>query len=290
MRTIHSIAGATLLVTLAAVAAPAPASAQSVGSMVGNDFKDAIGDIWSVWTSPFHADARDWADAAGALAVTAAVMPLDDNVDHWIVTHPDAWALRAVKPFTQEGSLPFTGHQFLPVAGAMYVAGLAFHSQDLRDAVMGCLASYGANNPVREVIFRLVSRERPDTAQGNQYTFAVPGSSDWKKQSFFGGHAANIMACASYWGHRFSLGYAAPVIYLVAIGVGTGRMEDRAHWTSDTVLGFIFGYAVGKAIGDRDAERQLDRRHGRLGLLAPPAGSYMSIQGDELVAGWHHPF
>lgn len=286
MRTTRSLAlGAMILALLARVA-----GAQSVAQMIGNDFKGAVGDIWFVWTSPFHASAADYGDAAATLAISAAFLPVDDNVDHWIVTHHDNWALRAVRPFSQEGSLPLTGHQFLPVAGAMYVAGLAFHSQDLRDAVIGCLTSYGANNPVRQVVWHLVARERPDTAQGDQYRFSVPGSNDWEKQSFFGGHAANIMACASYWSHRFSLGYARPVVYLVAIGIGLGRMEDRGHWTSDTVLGFIFGYAVGRAIGNRAADRQDERRHGRLGMLEPPPGAYMRLEGRELVAGWRHRF
>ena len=64
------------------------------------------------------------------------------------------------------------------------------------------------------------------------------------------------MSCATYWNKRFHLGPIEPALYGVAAAVGVGRMADRGHWLSDTVLGGILGYAVGSEVARRSLARQ----------------------------------
>ena len=129
----------------------------------------------------------------------------------------------------------------------------------------GCAAAYGAESVSRTALYRLVARTRPRNANGDQYDFDVPGSDDWNRHSFFGGHAANIMACATFWNHRFSLGAAEPLLYALAGAVGAARIADRRHWTSDTVLGEIYGYAIGRAVARRARQRAAWRSEGGRG-------------------------
>ena len=44
--------------------APAPAEAQRTFKAIGEDLWTDVGDIWYVWTSPFHANASDWKDSS----------------------------------------------------------------------------------------------------------------------------------------------------------------------------------------------------------------------------------
>jgi hypothetical protein len=78
-------------------------------------------------------------------------------------------------------------------------------------------------------------------------------------RSFPAGHFANALACATYWNKRFRLGAAGPIVYALAGAVGIGRLADKAHWTSDTVIGGILGYAVGSEVGRRSLDRNKQR-------------------------------
>lgn len=262
------VACAALLATLSRTAA-----AQSVGRMLGDDLRDAAGDIVSVWGSPLRAGPRDWLGAAAVVAGAAAISPWDDDVDRWIVRHHDASYWSALHAF-REGGIAFTGRAVAPVVGAVYVAGLATRNRGLRDGVIGCIVAAESEGLVRTQLgYRLIGRTRPDSSlhhvveapparAGDQYRFRVPVSyADWGDHAFPAGHMANVAACASFLGMRFDLHGFAAVPYAIAAAVGAGRMVDRRHWLSDTVLGAIYGYAAGRAV----AARQLHRAEARSG-------------------------
>jgi hypothetical protein len=72
--------------------------------------------------------------------------------------------------------------------------------------------------------------------------------------------------------------------------VGVGRLVDRRHWTSDTVLGALFGYAVGKEIALRSLERrQRDgARHSDDDNEA--GGMWVGSSGSGVVIGYQTRF
>jgi membrane-associated phospholipid phosphatase len=249
-----------------AVCSSSPAHGQSVVQSLGNHLRYAAGDIWGVWTSPLRGSQKDWLIALGVVAGSAALSPLDDNVDRWLVRNED---LALWDPLTEvrEGGIAFSGKTITPVAlGALAIA-LATNNQRVQEGLFGCLAAYASTSIARNFVFYpLVARTRPDSSrgepdsppakQGDQYEFDFPGSSEWGRHSFPAGHVANIAACASFLGNRFSMGIVEPVVYVVAGGVGVGRMVDRRHWLSDTVLGILFGYAAGKEVALRSSRRE----------------------------------
>lgn len=238
-------------------------AAQSVGNMVVTDVKNGVGDMVGTWLSPFHDSAKDWLLAGGAVALSAAVSPADAGVDNFFLHHRGSFGF--LSPF-REGGVAFSGSTITPAAGALYVVALATKSRTLRDAIWGCVASYGTESLVRtQVIYRVVSRVRPDSLRtnggsglesksGDQYKFSF-GNHGWGQQATPAGHVGNVMACASFLGHRFHMGWGAPVAYAVVGAVGVGRMVDRRHWLSDTVLGSFFGYAIGNTIAARSKAR-----------------------------------
>lgn len=264
------LAAATAVLLLST--AVSHASAQSVGRMLESDFKGLGGDLWAVWTSPFDGSGQDWLLAAGLIAGSHAIMPLDDNIDRWAVRDSANAVFNALKPFRKDGLL-FQGNKVVPFAGAALIFGYVTKNQGLRDGLYGCAGSWFANNIARhQVFYRFVRRERPDpykdkeinsdpAEEGDQYKFGLSwGDTSWAHNSWPGGHVANFAACASFLNHRFNTGYAEPVLWALVAGVGVGRIADRAHWTSDQVLGVILGYAIGREVAHRQKKREERRR------------------------------
>jgi membrane-associated phospholipid phosphatase len=78
------------------------------------------------------------------------------------------------------------------------------------------------------------------------YVFKPFAFGDWAMRSFPGGHGANAMACATSLNYRFDLGVVEPVLSVLSVAIGFGRVLDGAHWTSDTAFALVFGWAVGR--------------------------------------------
>jgi membrane-associated phospholipid phosphatase len=292
MRRFHSIPVVlTLLLTLAG-----QTRAQSMGGMVWDNLRNSAGDMWAVWTSPFRATTRDWLIAGAVLGAGAAVSPLDDDVDRWAYRNRDAAIFDALDP-VREGGVVFSGRAITPIALGALAVGVVTKNQRLQEGLFGCLSSYGASSVVRNyVVYPLVARTRPDTRQpnvvaptaepGDQYDFSFPGSHDWGRHSFPGGHIANVFACSEFLTRRFSMGLAEPVVWAVAAGVGIGRTVDRRHWFSDQLIGAVYGYAVGKEVALRSG-RRADARN-----AAVDAGkrSASSLFLEPTSTGWNVGF
>jgi hypothetical protein len=284
--------GALLLASI-----PALLPAQSVGEMVKNDVKNFGGDVWSVWTSPFRASPKDWMTTGLVVAASAGVSTFDDDVDRWMVRNEGNAAWSALKEF-REGGHAFSGKYITPVAAATLVYGLATKNTKIQEGLFGCLASYTAGSVVRNYVFYYaIGRERPDSSrddavtspaadEGDQYHFTFPGKKDWGMHSLPAGHAANIMACATYLNTRFDMGLVEPVLYAVTAGIGTGRLVDRRHWTSDTVLGLVFGYAIGREV----AKRSLSRAEKGGAVSGGLSGAYLAPARGGISLGWSRTF
>lgn len=281
--------------------------AQRTFRTIGSDFTSGFGDIWYIWSAPFHADSRDWLGAALSAGAVVATAPFDDDIDQWIVDHPNSAILQGLEPVRERKSgikLYDLGSAKLihPIVGVMYAAGFAADSRKIRDAAIGCMAAQQANGLVRQVIYKTVTRPRPFLDNADPYDIKIERG-EWPERSFFGGHAANIVACTSFFNERFDLGVAEPLLYTFAVAASVGRMADRRHWASDTVLGIIFGHAIGHNIGRRSRERaeargsRSARREGKdaqadfVATNEPPQGFFLSpsAQGGVQV-GWRRAF
>jgi membrane-associated phospholipid phosphatase len=223
------------------------------------DFAHFTGDIWSVWSSPARMSGHDVAPTLIAVSAVALSTQVDSVVRVWMLAHERSGLLRALAPLRDSSStIPIgrlgMGIYLLPLSGAVYVAGRLSHSNDLRDAGLGCAAGHLSVLGIREVAYHAIGRGRPRIT-ADPFLISIPESGGWLWHSFFSGHIANSMACASFLGHRFKFGAAEALPYAYSAALGLGRMADGEHWTSDTVIGGIIGYAIGSAI----ARRQLAR-------------------------------
>lgn len=246
---------------LCVIGLPASAHAQLRADSVRQDFRRLVGDVWSVWTSPAHGTSDDWGAFAAVSALTGAAARVDEPLAQWITDHPNSWPVWTLKhTLSEEAKYPAyelgSGQYLLPISGVLYVAGSIGHSQALRDAGLGCATAHLTSAGAREIVYLLIARDRPRTSPDDAFVIRSPGSHDWNKHSFFSGHIANSLGCASFLSHRFDLHAATPVVYAVPIVIGAGRIMDGRHWLSDTVVGAMFGYATGTAIAARMRERE----------------------------------
>lgn len=284
-----------LSIVCAAIAAP-PAHAQRTFKTIGKDFEHGVRDILHVWASPLHADGGEWATFAASAALVGASLLIDDDVDRAMNRHPSSVFMRGLEPFREAHDLELfnlgSGKRLQPISGVLYLLGFAFDSRNLRDAGMGCASTQQASILVHHGSYAIISRERPLTANGDQYKIEL-GKGPWSQHSFYGGHAGNIMGCVTYWNERFDLGAAEPVLYLLAVGVGLGRVADGRHWLSDTITGMLVGHAFGRVIARR-ARARAEAISGEA-ALAPDAGELLLHTGRSsgartVVIGWRRQF
>jgi membrane-associated phospholipid phosphatase len=286
--------GVTVGVAAALFAHTGSAFSQSLPGRVFNDFKYAATDILHLYTFPFRLDGRSAVTLGLVIATSGATLLVDDDLDGWIVAHPDAGLIAALQPFRVNDSFNLedmgSGRTLIGAAAALYLTGLVFGSEGLRDAGIGCATAEKSQTLLRGGVYKLISRSRPMAAEGDAFRFDVPGG-DWYSRSFWGGHAANIMSCASFIHHRFRLGLAEPLFMGLATGVGLGRVADRAHWLSDTVVGMAAGYFMGRTVARRQLERQAEREGRTENSEHREAGSFFAMHdGARFLVGWRRSF
>lgn len=284
-----------LAVACATACLASSADAQRTLKSVGRDFENGIRDILHVWASPLHADRDEWVTFAASAAFVGATLVIDDDVQRAMARHPRSTFMRGLEVFREGHNTGLidlgSGKRLQPLSGVLYLLGFAFDSRALRDAGMGCASTQQANILVHHGSYAIISRERPLTANGDQYDIEL-GAGPWREHSFYGGHAGNIMGCVTYWNERFDLGPAEPVLYLVAIGVGLGRIADQRHWLSDTFTGMLVGHAFGRVIG----RRARARANGGPAQASGPFGGDLLLStggssgGQTVVIGWHRAF
>jgi membrane-associated phospholipid phosphatase len=278
-----------------ALVTPTDLVAQGSWREVGHDLRVAYGDVVAVWASPVHFDTKDWLHLGGVFAVSAAVMPFDDDIDAWTTSHPRSLPMHVVRPFREEAGFPLAhlskAIELLPLSAMLYIGGVASRSGDLQDAGLGCAAAQHANSMVRHLTGLVIARQRPRLANGDQQMWGIPGG-EWERRSFPAGHAANAMSCVAFMNERFAMGIAEPMLLLIAIGAGGARIADRRHWMSDTVLGTLFGYAVGRTVALRSLEREAKReaRPSRAPVGVAIGDWRVGTTGSLVQVGWGRTF
>ena len=226
----------------------------------------------------------------------AALLPVDDQIDSWIVRHPNSAAVRAVTPFDKDhpnlGDLS-TSQRLIPISAVLLTSGMISDNRKLREAGWGCFRrrrqaarfakactpSYLASD--RQSRTAISTRSRRQAATGiitrsSPVTRRTPG------------------ACSTFWNSRFHMGLLEPVLYAGAAGITFSRMKDRRHWASDTWVGIASGYAMGRSVAARYARREAKRRaeEGRASRSASLLdGLQLSpMPGGGLALGWSGKF
>jgi hypothetical protein len=238
---------------------PMTAGAQRFFRDAVTDIRNGVGDTYYILASPTRADGKDWATFGGVMAITALSSIVDDNLDAWIVERDAAGAFDFMEFFREREDTEWSdigaARILSKLSLGIWVVGLATDSEGLRDAGMGCLATWIGIAGTREINYRIWWRARPSHANGDQY-LTDWGHGQWPNRSFVAGHFANPMGCTKLWADRFELGVLEPAMYATSYFVAVSRMVDRRHWLSDVIVAGALGYAAGKIVAHRQNERR----------------------------------
>lgn len=99
-----------------------------------------------------------------------------------------------------------------------------------------------------------------------------PSGGGW---SFPSGHTAAAFAVAPVLSRRFGR-FAAIPAYVLAVGTGLGRMEERKHYLSDVIAGAAIGLTIGRAVaGDDTDDRHANAAGPEFGV--GPGGAQVTV-------------
>jgi hypothetical protein len=226
-------------------------SRQGRVAMVASDVKDYV-------TAPLHAGRRQWVGFGAAIGAIALAHQYDDDVrEHFETvtvasgTEPDTRDVRDSAPAVL-------------ALGATWIAAVVADEDDGRREAGAMLEAAAFSSVASYALKEITSRERP---------FATDDPNAWREDgdSFPSMHAAAAFAIGTVMAEsgsdrlrwlRRTLGYG--------LGVGTAyaRMDNDAHWLSDTVAGAALGIATARFVmKQRDNESR-----GRVTFAPLPGG------------------
>jgi membrane-associated phospholipid phosphatase len=201
----------------------------------------------------------DWLLVGSLLAAHAILMPLDDDVREVAVD------LRSEASNNVADILRPLGRtvELAAVSAATYALGRAVSNERVADFGLHAFVSLALSNFVTGSLKVVTGRSRPLRLLPDS-TWARQGHHEW---DFFGGwgddgaqraypsgHSSNAFAIATVFAEE--LGGAAPwIAYPVAVGVAWSRVNDEAHWASDTVMGALVGMVAAQLVVRRGHRR-----------------------------------
>lgn len=245
-----------LLVSICSAAAAqtrenAATTAEQVPPGIGADIKAYV-------TSPSRWRGKDWLQFSGALVAVGASYQYDNRVrDHFVTTSNPSTA--ATDSHDLEDAVPAA-----VVLGGTWLAANLMHDRDGRREARAMFEAAALGTATSYVIKELAGRQRP---------FDETGRGSWQSggDSFPSVHASAAFAIGTvlaesgndkYRWVRRVLGYG------IATGTAYRRVENDAHWLSDTVAGAAIGVATARFVMGRERRRA---RGGQV-LLVPTDG------------------
>ena len=203
-------------------------------------------DTTHISTKPLFTKRDAWV-AAGFLAATVAMWPLDERVARELQRN-DPQTNRFLKNSS-------TGFELIAAPGAYIIGGTLYGigrlSGNERMADLGWHGTEAVLVSTAGYVFLkgVFGRARPETvnaADSRAYKFGR-GFGGGPFASFPSGHTATAFAAASavtaetsrWW--PSSTWYVAPLMYGGATMVGLSRMYNNKHWASDVALGALLG-------------------------------------------------
>jgi membrane-associated phospholipid phosphatase len=226
-------------------------SRQGRVAMVASDVKDYV-------TAPLHAGRQQWVGFGVAMGAIALAHQYDDDVREHFETVTVA---PGTEPDTKDGR---DAAPAVLALGATWIAAVVADKDDGRREAGAMLQAAAFSGVATYALKEITSRERP---------FATDDPNAWREDgdSFPSMHTATAFAIGTVMAEsgsdrlrwlRRTLGYG--------LGVGTAyaRMDNDAHWLSDTVAGAALGFATARFVMK---QRENDAR-GRVTFAPLPGG------------------
>lgn len=208
-------------------------------------------DTWATAAAPFRLDREEAWKVGGAVAVTALLFVFDEDIQAAVERNQDEPVLRAVEDvglFLEPVSL--MGNTNVYWASGMVIGHLT-RQERVRHIFEELLFSHWIASITRKGLGRPIGRLRPDESPGDPFARVF-----WDGTSFPSGHSSTATQLAAVLSHHIDWWPATIVLYGGAASVVYQRIVEGHHWTSDSVLGALWGYGVAQlVISRREADR-----------------------------------
>lgn len=241
---------------------PWHAAAQTYDSAAGtvpltvritDDLRASLHDAGATASAPPQWGKGSWLCAGISAGALAGAFAMDTRVRHWVQSDTSPAADRFMTPWQYWGDGAVAGSG----AGALYLSGLFFSNDWLRETGRSALTALALTGIATTVLKVAAGRSRPYVGNGpDRFSFFRTADADW---SFPSGHIATAFALSSVLASRIDNVYVAVPLYCVAALTATERLYADQHWFSDVCLGGLIGTTIGNYIGRRS--RKQHRNH-----------------------------
>ena len=215
---------------------------RTVPRIIADDFSVFLKNGGDVFSAPARFRAEDWMVAGAATGAIALSMLIDEPVRDFMNRNQDPRLSDWLRVGRQYGNIVTP----VSIAGALYVAGLAFKDGSLRQTGLMVAEATAFAGITTTVIKIIAGRSRPFLGQGASDFRGFQDQDDYF--SFPSGHATVAFALTTVLADRIDHPVATIVLYLLAGSTVLQRMHDDRHWLSDVLAGSMIGYVFGKAV------------------------------------------
>lgn len=189
-------------------------------------------------SAPLRFKAREWAIAAGIVAVDALVLSFaDDHIRQRAEHNRSSRSEKIIAPWLYWGA----GAVDAAIAGGTYLTGAAINNNDVRETGRQALVSLALAAAATDILKAAIGRSRPDNGRGTSCN--KPFTLDDAYQSFPSGHTTAAFALSASLATRFESFWIKGLLFAMASMTGVQRIYADRHWCSDVLAGAAIGTA-----------------------------------------------
>jgi membrane-associated phospholipid phosphatase len=192
---------------------------------------------------PFHATPRKWLTGSATVALVAASLLLDNEVNRLIQKnqHDDA------RYWFQYGANPWGNLYSYLFVSAWYLRGRLEPDRHSCHVALQATKALLINAAITKAVKYTIRRQRPLSAHADDDIH--PWEREQSLDSFYSGHASAAMAVATVFAHEYRH-YSAVALaaYGLAGMAATARIYLNKHWLSDVATGCLMGFYIGKTV------------------------------------------
>lgn len=212
------------------------------GEILKSDGKTIYSDAKNIILSPLHFDGKEWIATGAVIGGVFVLMTTDQHTRDFAQRNQSDGAEKVLHIAGEYGVATYS----VSLAGGLYVGGLAFDNNEIRETglvLLEALGFAGAATTAGKMIF---GRSRPFLEDG-PHKFQ-PFQTRNEYLSLPSGDATVAFAASSALSERFDNVYASIGLYSLATLTAFSRVYYDQHWLSDTFAGAAIGTFMGISV------------------------------------------
>jgi len=190
--------------------------------------------------------------AVGTVAFAAALMPFDESISRFAVSHHSEasrdWAA---------GAKFFGSGYALPIPVGLFLIGKFDGAPRLERASQNAMEAWVVTQLVVQSTKYGFHRHRPSISRSS-FVFDGPSiSNNDANLSFPSGHSASAWGLLPAYAMEYSdHTWLAASLYAVALSTSLSRLHDNEHWTSDVVVSAGVGWIANRVVRSWNLRRE----------------------------------